>query len=84
MDNDYERTRWDVFQPWNRGYQYRNDGVDIEHSRDSGGPEYSVGWTENGEWLNYQIKALYAGKFDVFVRVASTEDGGKMRLERNG
>ncbi|GAB4378602.1 MAG: hypothetical protein Kow0042_27190 [Calditrichia bacterium] len=83
-DSDYKRTRWDIFQPWNRGFQYRNDGVDIEHSQDSGGPEYSIGWTENGEWLSYQIKALYEGKFDVYVRVASPDDGCKMRMEFNG
>lgn len=83
-DNDYQRTRWDVFQPWNRGYQYRNDGVDIEFSQDTGGPQYSIGWIEDGEWIRYTVTALYNGTYDVWVRVASQSDGGKLRLLYDG
>ncbi|GAB4338170.1 MAG: hypothetical protein Kow0037_21950 [Calditrichia bacterium] len=80
VDADYKRVRWDVFQPWNRGYQYRNDGVDIEKSQDKAGPEFSIGWIEEGEWIRYTVNVVYSGTYDVFVRVAGPDPGGKLRL----
>ncbi len=32
--------------PWNSGYQYRNDGVDIQSCKDEVSNGYSVGWIE--------------------------------------
>ncbi|EHO43111.1 glycoside hydrolase family 5 [Caldithrix abyssi DSM 13497] len=79
-DTDYQRTRWDVYTPWNTGEQYRNDGVDIEESRDDGGAKYSVGWIESGEWLNYTIQVKSNGLYDVILRVASPQSSGKVQL----
>ncbi|WP_457566764.1 cellulase family glycosylhydrolase [Caldithrix abyssi] len=79
-DTDYQRTRWDVYTPWNTGEQYRNDGVDIEESRDDGGAKYSVGWIESGEWLNYTIQVKSNGLYDVILRVASPQNSGKVQL----
>ncbi|MHB2148081.1 cellulase family glycosylhydrolase [Calditrichota bacterium LG25] len=80
LDTDYQRTRWDVYTPWNTGEQYRNDGVDIEESRDDGGAKYSVGWIESGEWLNYTIQVKSNGLYDVILRVASPQSSGKVQL----
>ncbi|NTW67758.1 MAG: hypothetical protein HGB21_15855 [Nitrospirae bacterium] len=36
--------------PYNSGWKYRNDGVDINTTSESGG--YKVSWIDSGEWLN--------------------------------
>lgn len=82
-DNDYKRTRWDVFQPWNNGYQYRNDGVDIE-TKSGSLNEFNVGWIETGEWLTYTVNVLYDGNYKFVCRVASANTGGKFRLIIDG
>jgi beta-glucosidase len=56
--------------PGNYGGQYRGDDVDIEAASDTGGG-YSVGWTEQGEWLRYTIHIAEATRYDIQVRVAS-------------
>ncbi len=79
-DTEYERTRWDVYNPWNTGHQYRNDGVDIEESKDKNGAKYSVGWIDRGEWLKYTVKVKNSAVYDVVVRFASAQDGGQLQL----
>ena len=56
--------------PGNYGGQYRSEDVDIEPTTDSGGG-YSVGWTEQGEWLSYTIYVTETARYDIQVRVAS-------------
>jgi endoglucanase len=60
---------------WNKGWQYRNDGVDIEPCKDSISNGYSVGWTEDGEWLHYTIFAEQEGTYDLNLRYASQSVG---------
>jgi hypothetical protein len=67
----------------NSGGLYRSTGVDIGATTDSGGG-YNVGWTSNGEWLNYSVTVATAGTYDVDVRVASGGAGGKFHIEVNG
>jgi endoglucanase len=57
--------------PWNKGHQYRNDGVDIEVCNDDITNGYSVGWTEDGEWLQYTVENKLNKPVDVYVRYAS-------------
>jgi endoglucanase len=57
--------------PWNKGHQYRNDGVDIEVCNDSITNGYNVGWTEDGEWLQYTIDNKLNTPIDVYVRYAT-------------
>ncbi|MDZ7289740.1 MAG: cellulase family glycosylhydrolase [candidate division KSB1 bacterium] len=83
-DQDYKRVRWDVFQPWNSGSEFRNDGVDLEKSNDVQGARYSVGWIVTGEWLKYTVTVKTAGIYDVVFRVASLSGGGVLKLVRNG
>ncbi|MBR6854277.1 MAG: carbohydrate-binding protein [Fibrobacter sp.] len=51
----------------NKGGAYRKDGVDIE----KGGDNYAVGYTEEGEWLEYTVNVSANGSFDVKAHVAS-------------
>ncbi len=85
-DKDFERTNWDwsVYQPWNIGEKYRNDGVDIEKSENSSGTDYNIGWIEDAEWLKYTVNILHSGIYNIVFRVASSWGGGKFRLLSNG
>lgn len=81
------RSLRDTFEnndPWNNGWQYRNDGVDLEKSQDSRGAPYSVGWIEAGEWLKYTVTVTDAGIYDVAFRVASLSGGGRFRMLVDG
>ncbi len=64
----------------NQGGQYRaNQGVDIESTSDAGGG-YNIGWTENGEWLEYSVQVT-EGLYDLHARVAaSPSDPGDLRV----
>jgi hypothetical protein len=84
QDQDYKRVRWDIFQPWNSGGEFRNDGVDLEKSNDAQGAKYSVGWIVTGEWLKYTVTVKTAGIYDVVFRVASQSGGGALKLVLNG
>ncbi|BCU78096.1 LamG-like jellyroll fold domain-containing protein [Luteolibacter sp. LG18] len=52
------------------GGQYRAEGVDIEATADTGGG-YDIGWTNNGEWLEYTVLVTEAGDYNLGLRVAS-------------
>ncbi|MGO1070954.1 carbohydrate-binding protein [Lysobacter sp. CA199] len=67
----------------NPGGQYRNEGVGIEASGDSGGG-FNVGWTVGEEWLNYTVNVLQAGNYTVQVRVASQGAGGNFHFNVDG
>ncbi len=69
---------------WNKGHQYRNDGVDIAICKDSISNGYCVGWTETGEWLNYTIDVEKAGSYDLKFRTASKDGAGSIQLMVNG
>jgi hypothetical protein len=69
-------------RPWNTGGQYRNDGVDIETCTDSLTNGFSVGWIEDGEWIQYTIDVAAAGCFDLKIRTAS-DSAGTFRLSIN-
>ena len=84
QDQDYKRVRWDIFQPWNSGSEFRNDGVDIEKSQDENGHPFSIGWINAGEWVKYTIYVNQAGFYDVVLRVASLSGGGALKLILDG
>lgn len=66
----------------NNGGKYRNDGVDIEQNREEGG--YDVGWTNDGEWLNYTINVLTTGDYLATVLVAGPNNDRHFHLEVDG
>jgi hypothetical protein len=65
----------------NRGWSFRNDGVDIEVCSDPA-VEYNIGWIDTGEWLEYTVNVTEAGNYNVRARIAST-GSGKMRIKVN-
>lgn len=66
----------------NTGGVYRADDVDIEATTDDNGG-YNVGWTQAGEWLDYNV-ILGTGTYNVSTRVASDTGGGSYALTLYG
>jgi thermitase len=81
---DYDRggegTSYHDTTAGNSGGAYRQDGVDVEPSRDGG---YDVGWIADGEWLNYTVSVPKAGSYVVALRVASPGGGGALHVGFN-
>jgi hypothetical protein len=67
----------------NNGGAYRNEGVDIQATKDTGGG-YDVGWTRTGEWLRYTVNVAASGAYTLQARVASDGPGGTFHVEFNG
>ena len=67
----------------NNGGQYRNTGVDIESTTDTGGG-YDLTSAVAGEWVNYTVNASAAGLYTISTRVASPASGGIFHIEFNG
>ena len=65
---------------WNTGWYYRNDGVDLQYSTAENAP--TVGWTENGDWMQYTVNITTSGSYTVKVRVAG--NGGTLSLSEDG
>ena len=79
-DADYIKTRWDVDQPWNRGGEYRNDGVDIVTTTYQNQPAYAVGFIEAGEWVSYTVSIPYEGSYRVSSVISGKSEGGQIHL----
>ncbi len=89
--SDYDLGKWNLayydldYQnvgsgTWNNGYQYRNDGVDIEPCIDFGSNGYNIGWIENGEWLKYTVTVNQSGIYNIKVNVSSPNSNGQILL----
>ena len=66
------------FVAWNRGWRYRNDGVDIEDNNDNTNSNgYHLGFVDKGEWTKYSVKINSSGIYRVRVRHASEQTGGQ-------
>ena len=83
-DTNYKNESGSSGTGWNFGYQYRNDGVDIERSSDPLGFAYNVGWIESGERLNYTVNIQQAGTYEAHFRVASMNNGGRINMLIDG
>lgn len=59
----------------NSGGGYRKDDVDIEPITGQAG-EYSIGFTDNGEWLSYSVNVGWDGEYTSDVYYASLPGGG--------
>ncbi len=69
---DYHGSLGGDWINWNQGWEYRNDGVDIEKCQDTEETNgYNVGWTENNEWLAYTIVTDSAAAYKLNIRHAS-------------
>ena len=72
------------FVAWNRGWRYRNDGVDIEDNNDNTNSNgYHLGFVDKGEWAKYSVKINSSGIYRVRVRHASEQTGGQLYLSLN-
>ncbi len=69
---------------WNQGFQYRNDGVDIEFCKDELTNGYNVGWIASGEWLQYTVQVQQDGMYDIDIRSAAKDIKGELTLIING
>lgn len=73
------------FTAWNNGWQYRNDGVDIEFSTDQlNSNGYNVGWISMDEWMDYTVDVATSGLYDIDVRVAADGSNGIFHLNVDG
>lgn len=77
---DYHLTEGGSWIDWNSGGFYRNDGVDIGQYDQT---PY-VGWTEAGEWLQYTLHDVVAGKYILTLSTAAKTKGGILKIEVNG
>ncbi len=69
------------FQAWNRGWAYRNDGVDIERNNDNTNSNgYHIGFVEKGEWTKYTVKVNETAAYKAIVRYATQQNGGQFFL----
>jgi len=74
-DNDFQNVGGNSY---NSGFEYRNDGVDIEKCSDLGSNGYNVGWTQNNEWLAYTVSVAQSGIYNISYSVASPNGGGSI------
>lgn len=79
-DTDYINTSGSPTNAGNRGGAYRNDGVDIEETEYNGQPKYSIGYIEDGEWINYTIDVQHTGNYTIRFRTASPNSTGRMQV----
>ena len=75
--NDTDWARTGDGGTGNNGYEYRNDGVDIQNSTDPDGFQYNVGWTERFEWIEYTVDILEDGIYEIDIRGASATGGDR-------
>jgi hypothetical protein len=68
------------FTTYNNGWNYRNDGVDIETW--TGSP--TIGSIEPGEWLNYTVQVPQAAFYKVSLQYAAPSSGAKVKIQSGG
>lgn len=68
------------FTTYNNGWNYRNDGVDIETW--TGSP--TIGSIEPGEWLNYTVQVPQAAFYKVSLQYAAPSNGAKVKIQSGG
>ena len=60
----------------NKGGEYRKDGVDIY----TGGSNYAIGYTQEGEWLEYTVNVEHDGAYGVSVNYASGSESSGLSV----
>ena len=85
----YGDTSWEncnlttgKYTPWNTGWTYRNNGVDIENCSDSLSNGYNVGWFRASEWMRYTVSVATPGTYRTELRVANgSGQPGKLEIQ---
>jgi hypothetical protein len=75
---DYDTT------PGNIGGGCGVSDVDMEYTSDPTGGKCDVGWTDFGEWLEYDLRVATADTFDLSLRVASLVPDRQFHVEIDG
>src|SRR5690606_29779447 len=87
FDNDtasYQFVSPPVKTTGNHGRVYRNDGVDIEKYQDNNGSTaYYIDKIEDGEWLQYTIKAAQKGVYTLMLHTLAKQPG-EISISLNG
>ena len=52
--------------------------------RPDGANGHGIGWTREGEWLNYTVEVKQTGAYSLEIPVASNKKGGVFHLEIEG
>jgi CSLREA domain-containing protein len=72
----------------NAGGAYRAGDVDIQTCNDpitpAGQPCYNIGWTDAGEWLEYNVRVNTAGYYAFTVRYSTPSNNRSIHLRLNG
>ena len=69
------------YTAWNSGWNYRNDGVDIEVCADNVYTNgYNVGFLDANEWMQYEVDVAESGVYEIRVRTAAEGSGGSMHF----
>jgi len=82
-DKDFANYGGD-FVPWNTGWNYRSDGVDIESCSDLVSNGYSVGWTSKDEWMVFTLEIDSTAVYSFDIRYAASPASGKFQLQLDG
>ncbi len=82
---DVESANYSVssgtYTPWNNGWVYRNDAIDIERCSDViNANGYNVGFMDTGEWMQYETESTESGVYEIRVRAASGSSGGQFHF----
>ena len=81
---NYTLSTGEDFQPWNSGWTYRNDGVDIEkNSVLSNSNGYHIAYTNDNEWLKYTVNINESGFYNLNLRYATPNTGAKVKFFMN-
>ncbi|PYI86128.1 MAG: hypothetical protein DME26_09640, partial [Verrucomicrobia bacterium] len=83
FDNGSEGVAYHDTEPANYGGEYRNTGVDLQSTSDTGGG-YNVGWMAAGEWLKYSVNVTTPGRYTLSCRLSAVVDGGTFHIEFDG
>jgi len=70
----------------NSGWNYRNDGVDIDvcSDTDTRSNGYCIGWIDANEWALYTVNVSQTAAYTLTFRYASGGSGGTFHVENNG
>ncbi|WP_440894693.1 glycoside hydrolase family 3 N-terminal domain-containing protein [Amphibacillus sp. Q70] len=60
----------------------RQSGLDTEETEDEGGG-LNVGWSDSGDWLDYQINVTESGFYNVDIRYAADGNTGVQLIDEN-
>ncbi|MGF1697834.1 cellulase family glycosylhydrolase [Vibrio lamellibrachiae] len=61
-----------------------SSGLEFEDTTDVGGGQ-NLGWTDDGDWITFEVNAPQAGDYDVTYRVASDHaQAGVIQIEQAG